>query len=90
MIAYIIALASLITALGVIIGFVIKVFKWFDEVEQLKAYIQELQAENALICYGLSACLDGLEQFGANHTVPTAKQRLDKYLNKKAHHLNVK
>ena len=42
---------------------------------------------NCLLCYGLAACLDGLIQLGANHDVPIAKDKLDKYLNKKAHGL---
>ncbi len=87
MVANIITMASIITALGVIIGLAVKVFKWFDKQENQDAYIKELQQENALICFALSACLDGLEQLGANHTVPIAKNKLDKHLNKKAHHL---
>ena len=41
--------------------------------------------ELTLIVYALSACLDGLGQLGANHTVPVAKDKLDKYINKQAH-----
>ena len=47
--------------------------------------IERLKEENQLICYGLSAALDGLEQLGANHSVPVAKNKLQKYLNKQAH-----
>lgn len=47
--------------------------------------IAKLKEENQLICYGLSAALDGLEQLGANHTVPKAKEKLEKYLNQAAH-----
>lgn len=47
--------------------------------------IARLKEENQLICYGLSAALDGLEQLGANHTVPKAKEKLEKYLNQAAH-----
>lgn len=88
MITNILTTASLITALGVITGLALKVIKWFGKQEKQDEYIKELQAENALICYALSACLDGLEQLGANHTVPIAKEKLDKHLNKRAHHLN--
>ena len=38
-----------------------------------------------LIVYCSSATLDGLMQLGANHTVPIAKDKLDKYINLKAH-----
>ncbi len=47
--------------------------------------IAKLKEENQLICYGLSAALDGLEQLGANHSVPIAKNKLQKYLNEQAH-----
>lgn len=47
--------------------------------------IARLKEENQLICYGLSAALDGLEQLGANHSVPIAENKLQKYLNEQAH-----
>lgn len=47
--------------------------------------IARLKEENQLICYGLSAALDGLEQLGANHSVPIAKNKLQNYLNEQAH-----
>ena len=48
----------------------------------MKGWMKE---ENTMLCYTMSACLDGLIQLGANHAVPTAKDKLDKYLNKQAH-----
>ena len=92
----IITVASLLTALGVILGVVLKVHKWYLKQEEQSVEIAEiknkekedihrLKQENALICFGLSACLDGLQQLGANHTVPVAKERLDNYLNDQAH-----
>lgn len=85
MISYIITGASLITALGVILGFVFKVHKWYLKQEQQDKEIKQIKEEDTLICYALSACLDGLQQLGANHTVPDAKEKLDKYLNQQAH-----
>lgn len=38
-----------------------------------------------VVCYCMSSVLDGLLQQGCNHTVPAAKEKLDKYLNQKAH-----
>jgi len=85
MITYIITGASLITALGVILGFVFKVHKWYLKQEKQDKEIKQIKEEDTLICYALSACLDGLMQLGANHTVPLAKDKLDKYLNQQAH-----
>lgn len=82
----IIKIASLITALGILIGVFGKVHKWYLKQEKQDAEIKRLKEENCLLCYGMSACLDGLMQLGANHTVPKAKDKLDKYLNKEAHH----
>lgn len=85
MVSYIITGASLITALGVILGVVFKVHKWYLKQKQLEEEIKQIKEEDTLICYALSACLDGLQQLGCNHTVPDAKDKLDKYLNQQAH-----
>jgi hypothetical protein len=77
--------ASLLTALGVIFGVVLKVHKWYLEQQSLKKELEDIKEEDTLICFALSACLDGLLQLGANHTVPVAKEKLDKFLNKRAH-----
>lgn len=81
----IVAAASVLTALGVIIGAVLRIHKWYLEQQKLKKEMTEIKEEDALICFALSACLDGLQQLGANHTVPEAKAKLDKFLNKQAH-----
>lgn len=51
----------------------------------LSGEIKKINTENTLICYSIMACLDGLEQLGANHTVTNAKDMLSKHLNKAAH-----
>ena len=96
----IITIASVITALGVIIGVILKIHNWYlKQDKQDKSHEKDIQAlekkhkeditqlreENCLICFALSAALDGLMQLGANHTVPIAKEKLDKYLNQQAH-----
>ena len=73
-----------------------KVIKWLQKQEEQTADIEklrqqeqediaQLKEENTLIVFALSACLDGLEQLGANHTVPVARDKLNKYINKQAH-----
>lgn len=92
----IITAGGVVSALGVLIGLILKVHKWYlrmnelgEEISELKQHhkedVQRINEENKLICFALSACLDGLIQLGANHNVPIAKEKLDKYLNQQAH-----
>ena len=91
-----ITIGGVVSAIGLLLGIILKIHKWYlkqDEqtaqIEALKKHheddVKRLKEENCLICYALSACLDGLQQLGANHTVPLAKDKLDKYLNQQAH-----
>lgn len=87
---------AVLSALGLMLGIILKVHKWYlkqesqdNHISDLKKHHEEdvhrLKEENCLVCFALSACLDGLQQLGANHTVPIAKEKLDKYLNQQAH-----
>lgn len=89
----ILGIASLIAGLYVIFKWITDVKRKDDkasaDIEELRRHTESefssIKEENTLICYGLSACLDGLIQQGCNHTVPLAKDKLDKHLNLKAH-----
>lgn len=81
----IITIAAVITALGVIFGVVFAIYKWYLKQEKQDKDIAHIKEEDTLIVFALSACLDGLQQLGANHTVPIAKDKLDKYINQQAH-----
>ena len=81
----IITIAAVIGALGVIFGVVFAVYRWYLKQEKQDKDIAHIKEEDTLIVFALSACLDGLQQLGANHTVPIAKDKLDKYLNQTAH-----
>ena len=77
--------AEIISALAVILGILLSCYRWYLKQNKQDEDIKAMKEENTLICYGLKACLDGLEQLGANHTVPIAKDKLEKHLNKSAH-----
>lgn len=81
----IITIAAVIGALGVIFGVVFAVYRWYLKQEKQDKDIAHIKEEDTLIAFALSACLDGLQQLGANHTVPIAKDKLDKYINQRAH-----
>ena len=81
----IVTAAAVISACITIFGVVFAVYRWYLKQEKQDTDIKRIKEENTLICFALSACLDGLQQLGANHTVPVAKDKLDKYLNQQAH-----
>lgn len=80
-----ITIATVIGALSVIFGVVFAVYRWYLKQEKQDKDIAHIKEEDTLIVFALSACLDGLQQLGANHTVPIAKDKLDKYINQRAH-----
>lgn len=55
------------------------------EVEEIHKEIRMIKDESVILVEGLSACLDGIHQMGANHCVTDAKQKLDEYINVVAH-----
>lgn len=81
----IITAASVITALVVIFSTIFTAYRWYLRQEKQDKDIAGLKEEMTLVCYCMGASLDGLMQLGANHSVPVAKEKLDKYINKKAH-----
>lgn len=81
----VITAGSVLAALIAIIGGILKVHSWYLKQQHQDEEIAHMKEENTLICFALSACLDGLQQLGANHSVPLAKEKLDKYLNNQAH-----
>lgn len=77
--------AAVLSAILAIAGVVFAVYRWYLKQNKQNDEIKKIKTENTLICYGLSAALDGLMQLGANHSVTAAKEKLDKHLNQQAH-----
>ena len=82
----IITAAAVISALGGLLALLMRVSRWVDRQQAQDAEINNIKAEQQVICYALLACLDGLKQLGANGHVSKAHDALDKHLNKNAHH----
>lgn len=77
--------AALLSAFVTLFGAIFAIYKWYLKQEEQDKDIAKMKEENALTFYALIACLDGLEQLGANHTVTETKERLEKYINRQAH-----
>lgn len=85
-------LSTYITFVLLIGGILYGIFKWYtrqnnqdDDIKKLNKDIDDIHKEQSIICKGILACLDGLEQQGCNHTVPATKKEIESYLNEKAH-----
>lgn len=83
--SHIVTMASLITAISVIIGVIVKMNRFIDDQHRNAEKVKEVRSEQALMFTALCACLDGLEQLGANHSVPKAKGALEEWINTHAH-----
>ncbi len=78
-------IAAIITALAAIFGLIFSAYKWYLKQNKQDKEIQSIKEEQCLLCYAQVACLDGLEQLGANGNVSRAKDKLEKHMNQKAH-----
>lgn len=79
------AISGAVAGVTVIFGAVFAAFKWFDRQSKQDSDIQNIKKENMMIVSALSACLDGLTQLGANHSVTAEKEKLDRYILEQAH-----
>lgn len=82
----IIKAAALVTALGVLGGVVVSLYKTSERDRKQSEIIKEMMAEQSLICYGLRGALQGLIEQGCNGPCKDALEKLNKHLNQEAHH----
>ncbi|MCI9670150.1 MAG: branched-chain amino acid ABC transporter permease [Lawsonibacter sp.] len=80
-----IALAELVTALGVIGGVILWCIKFVQRSRRQNEELKAIRREQTLICYGLLACLQGLKEQGCNGPVTEAMNRIEEHLNQAAH-----
>lgn len=92
----IITAGAVVAAIIAIVSYFSKVVRWVDKQGKQDKDIQEIRQhheddmaiikeEQALLVYGVLACLKGLSEQGCNGPVTEAINRYEKYLNKKAH-----
>ncbi len=81
----IIKAAAVISALTVICGFLITVYKWYARQNAQDAEIAKIKKEQCIVIYGILACLKGLKEQGCNGPVTEAVDKIEKHINKAAH-----
>lgn len=82
----IIKAAALVTALGVLGGVAVSLYRASERDRKQSELIKEVMAEQSLICYGLRGALQGLIEQGCNGPCKDALEKLNKHLNQEAHH----
>lgn len=78
-------LAATISALGVVLGAIFAVHKWFLKQEKQDTDIKAIKDEQTVLVHGVLACLMGLKEQGCNGPVTDAIQAIEKHINKQAH-----
>ena len=83
------AVTALVTAFAKFVRWVDAQKKQSADIENLKAtHIADMEVvkqEQTLLMYGILACLKGLKEQGCNGPVTEAVNKIEKYLNQKAH-----
>ena len=81
----IIKAASLLGAIGALVAAIVSVYKVVEINRRQSEFINAIQEEQQIICYGLRGALQGLVEQGCNGPCRDALDRLNKHLNKNAH-----
>ena len=81
----IISLAALVGAIGALIALYNKGYDFVQRQKKQDNVIHDIQAEQAILTYGVLACLKGLVEMGCDGPVKEAVAKIEKHLNEKAH-----
>ena len=81
----IIIVASVITAVGTIIGCFTTIHKWILRQNKQDEDIKSIKEEQKVLTTGVLACLKGLKEQGCDGPVTEAIHSIENHLNKEAH-----
>lgn len=77
--------AGIITSLGVILGVIFAIYKWYLKQEKQDKDIKAIKEEQTILTQGVLACLKGLKEQGCDGPVTAAIKQIETHLNKQAH-----
>ena len=77
--------AAVLTAVITLVGRYNKLYDWIKKQDEQDKEIKEMKEEQAILTYGILACLKGLKEQGCNGPVSEAINKIEKHLNEKAH-----
>lgn len=81
----IIIVASVITALGTIIGCFTAIHKWILRQNKQDEDIKSIKEEQKILTTGVLACLKGLKEQGCDGPVTKAIDDIEAHINQNAH-----
>lgn len=81
----IIKAATLLSAIGALVGAIISLYKVFERDKKQSVEIASMKDEQTILCYAIRGALQGLIEQGCNGPCKDALNMLDKHLNKEAH-----
>jgi hypothetical protein len=92
----IITAAAFVGAVVALVAYFAKIVRWVDrqkkqdeDIKALRKHHEEdmaiIKEENTLLVFGILACLKGLREQGCNGPVTDTIDKIEKYLNQKAH-----
>lgn len=81
----VITIAAVLTAITTVLGRYNKLYDWIKKQEEQDKLIKDIQEEQALLTYGVLACLKGLSEQGCDGPVSEAINKIEKHINEKAH-----
>lgn len=84
----VITVAAVLAAAGGIGAAVARVVRWLDRQKAQDADLDAIREEQTLLTYGVLACLKGLQEQGCDGPVTDAIDKIEKHINKAAHHQN--
>lgn len=79
-------LSAGLAAVGSLGGVLLGLYKLLENNKRQNEVIKQMQDEQTLLCYAMKGALQGLIESGCNGPCKDALARLDKHLNKSAHH----
>ena len=77
--------AALVAAIGALIAVYNRGYDFVRRQKEQDKIIQDIQSEQAILTYGVLACLKGLKEQGCDGPGTEAIQRIEKHLNERAH-----
>lgn len=81
----VITIGAVIGALGIIFKQYNKGYDFVQRQKEQDEQIEGIQEEQAILTYGILACLKGLHEQGVNDAVTEAIAKIEEHLNEKAH-----